>query len=91
MNGKVLGIPLVLIVLAVVIAFLVNVPMFLIHRENQQDLEQIRTESLNTTLQLQNVQQMLITPTATPEAEITVTPAPTRRIQQRVITPTPTQ
>jgi len=88
MESRILGIPLILILLVLAIALLVNVPMILLHKVNQEQFERVYNGQLNHMLQLQRVQMQLV---ATPSATPTVEPTPTQRpIQRTVPTRVPT-
>ena len=71
MEGKIFGIPVIIIVLALVIAALVDIPMFLLHVSDQANYIRLSAaeEQTQTTL------SQLI-PVATPTASPSATPVP---------------
>jgi len=89
LDSKIFGIPLILILMVVVIVVAINVPMALLHRETQEDLNRQDLELQNVQLHLQSVQRSLLTPTATPSATPTPTQSVTRRVVQPTAQPTP--
>lgn len=80
MEGKIFGIPLIIIILVLFIAGLVDVPLVLLHRQTIRALE-----NLTYTVNESNVRKVIVMPTiavtATPEATI----VPTKKIIQPVI------
>jgi hypothetical protein len=73
MEGRVLGIPLVIIMLVLGIAFLVDVPMLYFHFSNQSHLRDLKSQVtvLQRDLALPAVASVSATPTATPSGSPT--------------------
>lgn len=87
MEGKILGIPLAVIILALMIALLVNVPLGYIQLVNRAEIEKLRI-SVNEMNARKVAPPVVVVPTALP-----ATPTPTEEIKpvRRVtFTPTPT-
>lgn len=76
MEGKIFGIPLIIILLALLIALLVDLPMALFHTVTEKDLNSMNRELMNHSVQLETLRQVVVaTPTpASPSA----TPVPTK-------------
>lgn len=88
MDGKIFGIPLVLILIVFFIAMFVNVPMVLLHMTTQERLERIEINQASTQGQVEKVRQaIVVTPTETVEPTPTV--APTKSVRQPVRSATP--
>lgn len=87
MDGKILGIPLILIVLVLFIVALVDIPMVVLHSVTAERLNNVENGLINTNVQVKNVQDTL---TATDEAEleVTVSPTPTVRVVKPTVVPT---
>lgn len=87
MTGKIFGIPLALIILALLIALMVNVPMFLFHQETVRRLEvlDVKINNINQTVNREPV------PVITPEIKEVVTPTATPEATRKVPTPTDTE
>ena len=81
MEGKILGVPLVLILLVIGIAVLVDVPMYAMHRAEQQtnlnNMFMIREISMTVHKNVVVVPTPIVT-TATPSPVLKVSVAPTK-------------
>lgn len=73
MEGKFLGIPLIIIVLALFIALLIDVPLVLLHTKEQQSLN-----GLTATMQLLESAKVA-TPQASPSPTLTPSPTPSEK------------
>lgn len=85
MEGKIFGIPLVLIFLIIVIVALINVPMIALHSANMAVQKELLRQQLETQIETGRVRQLLeITPS--PTVTPSVSPTPTRSIRGTVTT-----
>lgn len=91
MEGKILGIPVIIIVLALVIAALVDVPMILLNVGTQADFIRLNAgeEQTNTTVS-EFMNRPTLAPTATPSASPTTLRVPvTSNVVATTVKPTP--
>jgi len=81
MQGKILGIPLAIIVLSFSIAALVDVPVYLIHLNQVQEVSKISKT-------VDDIRKEQIKPTATPTMTPTPTEIPSPTPKGRLVIPT---
>lgn len=88
MDGKIFGIPLLLVLCVLFLAVLVDLPMVLLHMTAMQRIDALNAGQASTYFQLQKLDvNATLTPTATPSATITVTPTKAVRAVLKVSSP----
>lgn len=78
MSGKVLGIPLVFILLVAFLSLAVDVPMAILHKTTQEELRKLQT---GQQLLYQKMDLLMVTPTVTPTASPTATMTPKKSVK----------